>query len=202
MNTTQNRKPRILAVKIEHKPDESPDTSWLGEYSNQTPSDHAINRIERGDRKQGECAYWEPARNTSISEWNHVSDADVLKAYEKEIHELQSDCESCRELSRESMIEALNAHYREQDYQRMEALNRGDWYFIGVIAKAEVVSASGITQHLRSTGLWGIESDSGEEYMAGVEQAQLAELAQELESFGFSKRAAKYACNRAERKTL
>ncbi len=49
----------------------------------------------------------------------------------------------------------------EQDYQRMEAYNRGDWHMVGIRAVAEVVTASGTIQTLRSGGLWGIESDSG-----------------------------------------
>lgn len=34
---------------------------------------------------------------------------------------------------------------------------------------------------LRSGGLWGIESDSGKEYLAEIEQAQLGDLKEHLE---------------------
>lgn len=45
----------------------------------------------------------------------------------------------------------------KQDYERMEGLNRGDWYFVGVVAK---VFKKGI--ELGNASLWGIESDAGD----------------------------------------
>lgn len=41
--STKNSK-RILEVKIKHMVDESPDTSWLGEYSDQADTEFAIDR--------------------------------------------------------------------------------------------------------------------------------------------------------------
>jgi hypothetical protein len=74
----------------------------------------------------------------------------------------------------------------EQDYQRMESLNRGDWFSFGVSAVAEVqLTPGGVIQKIRSGGLWGIESDSDKSYFAEVESEQLAELRGELEQLGF-----------------
>lgn len=80
-----------------------------------------------------------------------------------------------------------------QDYDRMESLNRGDWCYYGISAVAEVWNPkTHTTQKIRSGGLWGIESDSGN-YLEEVEQEQLTELSTELSSLGFGKRAITYA---------
>jgi hypothetical protein len=49
--------------------------------------------------------------------------------------------------------------------------------------------AGNTTQTIRSGGLWGIESDSGDDYLTEVENEQLDELKDELHAIGFSKRA-------------
>lgn len=92
------------------------------------------------------------------------------------------------------------AKYCRQDYERAESLNAGQWSYIGIIAKAVVVSANGTIQTLRSSGLWGVESDSGKDYMAEVARDELANLRAELEAFGFSTRAISYAFKNVTRK--
>lgn len=74
-----------------------------------------------------------------------------------------------------------------QDYARMEAYSNGEWCMIGIIAKAEVQTARNSTiQTIRSGGLWGIESDSDDDYFKEVADEQLSELRMELEAIGFS----------------
>lgn len=91
----------------------------------------------------------------------------------------------------------------EADYKRMSALNRGDFCFVGIAAEAEITLRSenggSIIQHVRSGGLWGIESDSGEDYFAEVEREEINTLRSELESVGFSKRAISAALRNLER---
>lgn len=190
-----SKKTKITRVWIDHKVDESPDTSWLGEYHS-NEREHSIDRQERGDQERGTFRYFTAANHHNIDEWDHVSDADVLKAYEREIKT------GFQELTRDVMIESLDAFYREQDYQRMESLNAGQWHFIGVIAKAEIVSSQGVCQTIRSSGLWGVESDSPKEGIAAIEAEQLTELGQELLSIGLGERAVKVAVRNAERKAL
>jgi hypothetical protein len=96
--------------------------------------------------------------------------------------------------------EADARSYAKHDFDRMEALQRGDWYFVGVIAKAIVTSIPGTMQTLRSGGLWGIESDDGK-YLDEVRTGQLQELRAELDAFGFSSRAIDYAFKKAEHVT-
>jgi len=73
----------------------------------------------------------------------------------------------------------------QQDFERMEAYNRGDWYIMGIIAKATIKTVSGLLQTIRSSGLWGVESDSDKSYLREVACEELAGLANELESLGF-----------------
>jgi len=57
-----------------------------------------------------------------------------------------------------------NPEYGQQDYERVLAHNRGEWQMIGVYAEAYLV-VNGTTQYIRTPGLWGIESDSGPDYI-------------------------------------
>jgi hypothetical protein len=87
-----------------------------------------------------------------------------------------------------SAEETGNPESVEQDYERSESLNRGDWWFIGIIAKAKVQICD-TEQTITSGGLWGIESDSGSEYIETVEAEQLNELRYILLNLGCSKAA-------------
>jgi hypothetical protein len=64
---------------------------------------------------------------------------------------------------------------------RMDAFERGDWGYIGIRAQATITLASesgncATIYTLESEGLWGIESDSGEDYLAEVFEEQKVEL--------------------------
>ena len=72
----------------------------------------------------------------------------------------------------------------ELDYQRSEALNRGEWCYLLIHAVAIVHSERGIAQTVTSGYIGGIESDSDEAYLAEIETGQLAELRKELEALG------------------
>ena len=47
---------------------------------------------------------------------------------------------------------------------RKKAFARGDFNYIGVQAVAEV-DINGSIQHIKSMGVWGVESDSGDAYL-------------------------------------
>lgn len=54
---------------------------------------------------------------------------------------------------------------------RIAAFKRGDWHMIGIRAKATIIiRRENYATHyeLESPGLWGVESDSGEEYLKSV----------------------------------
>lgn len=73
----------------------------------------------------------------------------------------------------------------EEDYRRMELLNRGDWCFFGISAEAKVI-VNGVFQTIRSGGLWGIESDSGDAYFRTVAAEELSNLRDTLAQLGFT----------------
>ncbi|RPI56254.1 MAG: hypothetical protein EHM49_00765 [Deltaproteobacteria bacterium] len=80
--------------------------------------------------------------------------------------------------------------YGMQDYERAEGLEKGDWCFMGIHARAEVLTSDDggnwLRNRLSSRGLWGIESDSDKEYFKEVEKEELAILKKVLITFGFT----------------
>lgn len=96
--------------------------------------------------------------------------------------------------------ETGNLESPRQDFERMEAYNRGDWCMIGICAKAEVVLTGNAVQTIHSGGLWGVESDSGDEYLNTVKEEEADALAAELAALGVGKRAIAYAMRRIEHK--
>ena len=84
----------------------------------------------------------------------------------------------------------------------MESLNSGNWCFIGIRVDAEYSVGTGhLAQELTSGGLWGIESDSSEDYLTSVESEELDALAAQLKGIGFSSRAIAAAFKNIERET-
>lgn len=71
----------------------------------------------------------------------------------------------------------------DENKDRRTEYERGDFQFVGVRAEADVV-VEGILQTLTSAGLWGIESDSGEEYIVEVAGKEYAELRKVLVAVG------------------
>lgn len=103
-----------------------------------------------------------------------------------------------------SAADTGNPESVDQDYRRMEDYGNG-WVMVGVWIEAEVTVAecgrgSSVIQRIRSGGLWGIESDSSDEFFAEVEAEEFTQLRAELSAMGFSKSAITRAFNAAERK--
>jgi hypothetical protein len=151
----------IIEVQIEHKLDTDPDTSYLGEYSDK-------------------CDAW-----------------SILRREGEYVHNLAEDVE-IPEKGREYRYfkpyaggeEPGSKDYQKyglQDFQRMEALNQGDWHYIGVVATA-FISVESVIQMIYSGGLWGIESDSEKDYLQQVEKDELASLKSQLLELGFTTR--------------
>lgn len=77
--------------------------------------------------------------------------------------------------------------YHILDQERLRQYNNGDWCMLGIYAEAKILIPSDqggyITQHIKSPGLWGIESDSNETYfneVAQEEKEQLKDMLKEL----------------------
>ena len=221
---------RISKVVIRRMTDTDPDTSYLGEYSNKAETDYAIDREHADDCQSQEfnhratveqleraISYLETVRQLGQPPeniyWASADEAqDVLISLQDELQEC--DCSGgdmerneyrffngCAE-NYKGLPEEEIRKYILQDYARMESLHRGNWFYMGLRAEAEVFvpcGQSSISQGITSGGLYGIESDSGKDYIAEVEQEELAELRKQLSALGFSKRAIATACKDVER---
>lgn len=88
-------------------------------------------------------------------------------------------------------LNARTAEEARQDYDRMVDYQKGDWWYIGIRATARIETShdgqTWLVNRVSSGGLWGIESDAGEEYFQEVRGEELAELAGVLEALGFEK---------------
>jgi hypothetical protein len=218
---------RIERVTIKRMNDDSPDTSYLGEYSDRAKTEYAIDRAHAND-----CPFLEhnhaetvetlervleylDSQRTAEGEnpdsiyWEPLDDAIGLVA------DTQNEAQECTcsggDMERgeyrffNGCVENYKGEspadirkYVSQDYERMESLHHGNWGYIGIRAEAEVV-VDGTVQEITSGGLWGIESDSGREYFAEVETEEISSLRQTLRALGFGMRAISAAFKNIER---
>ena len=77
------------------------------------------------------------------------------------------------------------AKYKAQDAERLAGFRRGEWSFIGIRARAHITitrDRHSTTYTLDSPGLWGIESDSCEEYLASVFAEECAVLRADIKA--------------------
>jgi hypothetical protein len=68
---------------------------------------------------------------------------------------------------------------------RKRAFERGQWHYVGIRARAMcmiVQSGVGTFINLESPGLWGVESDSGDEYLDEVFREEVASLKSLIEA--------------------
>lgn len=103
--------------------------------------------------------------------WSHVSEADKARVVEQF-----------------GSIEAACREYAREDAQRIRDFRAGDWWFESCRAVAEVryelYDGSFRIERLSSGGVYGIESDCGEEYRQEVESQEMADLQAHLARFG------------------
>lgn len=74
---------QVDSIRIIWKQDESPDTSYLGKYSN-TPEQYAIDRKARGDMQRNEYRYFNPGQT-----YDDVSAADRKNYIEQDYTRMQ-----------------------------------------------------------------------------------------------------------------
>jgi hypothetical protein len=77
--------------------------------------------------------------------------------------------------------------YRAEDQARIEAWRADEWHFVGIQAVAHVLivrNGTGTSYTLTSPGLWGIESDSGQDYFDEVFEEEKATLLADLTAMG------------------
>ncbi len=82
-----------------------------------------------------------------------------------------------------SHFDSGDPEYRDQDTERRAQYERGELTLVGVVAEADVV-VEGVGQRLTSGGLWGVESDSGAEYVEEVALQEYDKLREILKAVG------------------
>ncbi len=208
---------RILSIEVKHIDDTDPDTSYLGKYSDQPTGDYSIDRkhsidcivnnpqITEAVDKLARVLSYLYKRSSEVGNnsedpyyWGFADAQDIIGKAQEAVS--ACNCDESGDWSHGELqyfntsgnytgepLETI-VQYTKQDYARMEALNNGEWSFIGIDARAEIV-IGGVCQSIKSGGLWGIESDSEESHFRETEQDELAALRGILNELGFSKRA-------------
>ena len=73
--------------------------------------------------------------------------------------------------------------------RRLQALERGEWEPVGIrlVAEVAVTVGGGETQRCRflTPGVWGVESDSGDDYFQDIADEEAPMLADDLKEAGF-----------------
>ena len=95
-----------------------------------------------------------------------------------------------------------NMKEARQNYDRIMQYEKGNIMDCGVMAEAEIMTQKEGNDywkidHITSGGLWGLSSDSGNQYFQDEAKNQLAELAETLAEFGFSQKEIKQAIKQA-----
>lgn len=88
-----------------------------------------------------------------------------------------------------TFVEDEGEEYRAENLKRLDAYNRGEWYYEGCRALATVSYPVNDTGDRRletfsSGGLWGLSSDGGGSYRETVQTEELTDLKAHLETFG------------------
>jgi len=152
--------------------DDSPDTSYLGEYGNEAESDYAIDR-----RHDTDCAVNRPINKKALQTLfnargtvadiqfrvNSESDNQEWEALEEAytlldgLAEGLQDCDCGGRGIDSHSYEYFNPNqenyagleedeikkYCLQDYERMESLDAGYWHFVGIRAEARIAVGEG-----------------------------------------------------------
>jgi len=152
---------KIESITVKAIADDSPDTSYIGEYTD-TPEEWVIclhcgeYLANIGDEHETQ----ERGREYRFFKPYAGGEPDGSKEYQE---------------------------YGKQDFTQMQSLSRGDWSFVGIVAKAVVSRSIGNgnrrLQEFSSGGLWGVESNAGA-YLEDVKEQELEDLKQHLEAFG------------------
>ena len=182
------KKPQIESIRVRAIVDENPDISWIGEYTDKAMPWHICRRCgqflhtaEMYDRIVADI------EDVMYEFGNALDYEDLTEETEKRYSTIYNAMQTAIDRLSDRRHECdTNRYYREynyfkpyaggeepgtkeyqasgmQDYDRAEALNNGQWHFIGIKASAIVSYTDGNGKRLEtfeSGGLWGIESDA------------------------------------------
>ena len=152
-------KNKIESVTVRRIVDESPDTSYYGEYSDTRASEFSIDRAHMG---RHEYRYFNPSLNyvDGSGELREGNTAEEVRKYVAQDY---------------ARMEDLNQ-------------GRWCFVGVKAEAEISIPSGSGYStlQKIHSGGVWGFESDSSAAYFAEVIKDELADLRGQLKALGFS----------------
>ena len=72
--------------------------------------------------------------------------------------------------------------FEQASKERIDAYNNGDWCMVGVIVNAWGTGPDGRVQGIAQESIWGIESDSGNDYFSTIESDLMLECRSFLRS--------------------
>jgi len=194
-----------LEFRIEWLYDEDPDTSWIGEYRTKGPEEGYIDRkrgvlygeaVEEPEDPCYECEKLEKCElylhhfdnpfackprciyEMKYQEWNDNYGLEILadelgSTWERNSHRFFVPHAGGEEPGSEHFAE-----YAIQNYDRITGLERGRWYFMGC---AVTLSVDGM--ELGGTGVWGIESSCGDDYITQIEGEEISELIHDIPEY-------------------
>lgn len=152
---------KIISIEIVHKVDEDPDTSFIGEYTDEHDPFH----FDRDERKMLKTLERDP---------------DYLVPPKGREYRFFKPYAAGMKPGTPRYV-----RYGKQDLARMEGLSRGDWWFISIRAVATVQLSGLVDQEITSGGLWCIESNDTD-YHKEVAREELGWLRKELIEAGFT----------------
>jgi len=182
---------KIESITIEHMPDETPDFSTLGEYTDNLEPGVIIRREGEFYEKVTDTAHCDDCSKDFEITWETYA-CPECGGYLHVDHDMPVKGRTFRGFKPYAGGEEVGTKeyytYGMRDFERMEAYNSQQWSYMGIQAKAvisyEIGQGHRRLETLTSGGLWGIESDAGDEYITEVETEQLEDLKGHLEAFG------------------
>lgn len=148
---------KIEKIIIEHVIDTDPNISWIGEYTSDLQNGIIVIQYDK---------FYEDLTEEELDEI----------AYRSREHTGFKPYAGGEKPGTDNYKE-----YGMQDYLRMESINNGNIWFMGIIAKA-ILNVAGTVQSISSGGLWGIESDSSKDYIIEIEHEQLNKVKEQLQA--------------------
>jgi hypothetical protein len=166
---------KIESITIKHILDTDPDFSFIGEYTDTLDNGVIVREYDEFYKK-------------IHTEMERDSDGKFIGKMELDIPDRGREYRFFKPYAEGKKVGTKEYYeYGMQDYKRMERYNNQDWYFMGVRADAvvsyPVLGNSRRLETMTSGGLWGIESDSEEDYIKEVEEEQIEDLKNHLAQF-------------------
>ena len=157
--------PTLVRIDIVKTLDNIPDTSWLGEYTDEEKDGVIVRKYDK-----------------FIDELDE--DEEIPERGRK--YRFFKPFAGGMEPTHDSWNEKEYKKYGRQDYDRMESYNNQNWCFIKISARAlvelEQEDGTKIQQTIETPGIWGTESDSEDGHIQHIGSEELEQLREMLEA--------------------